>query len=268
MIKDSSRYPDLPSTQTTQAENNAPGRYDSTDNGKVEENIFPVTKIIDGDTLIVSNSYSVRMIGINAPEKGMYFYEEAKQNLEILILNREVRLESDISDKDKYGRLLRYVFDGDYFINYEMVKFGFANAYDYEPDTRYSDLLKEAEEYAKKNEKGIWKKVDIKDIEIKINYNPQGSDEDFLNSEWVKIINKGKSSINLKGWSIKDMATNIYIFDNAVLYPESSIFIFTGSGIDEPGKLYWNADRPVWNNDHDTLYLRNSSGILVEYFSY
>jgi endonuclease YncB( thermonuclease family) len=269
IIKDSSGYADLPSTQTTRAENNnTPGCYGSADNREVEENTFYVTKIIDGDTLIINSNHPVRMIGINAPEKGMYFYEEAKQNLEILILNREVRLERDISDRDKYGRLLRYIFDGDYFINYEMVKFGFANAYDYKPDTRYSDLLKEAEEYAKKNEKGIWKRADIKGIEININYNPQGNDKDFLNGEWVEIINKGKSSINLKGWSIKDMGTNIYIFDNVVLHPESSIFIFTGSGIDEPGKLYWNADRPVWNNDHDTLYLRNSSGILVEYFSY
>lgn len=267
MIRDSSKDPGTGLTRTTLTENNTSDSHiEAGDIGTGKT--FLVTNIIDGDTFIINNNYSVRMIGINAPEKEMYFYEEAKQNLEILIMDKEVLLESDISDKDKYGRLLRYVFDGDYFINYEMVKFGFANAYDYEPDTKYSDLLKEAEEYARINEKGVWEKIDIEEIEIKINYDPKGSDEDYLNSEWVEIINNGKSRINLKGWSIKDMATNIYVFDNIILYPESSIFIFTGNGNDEPGKLYWNADRPVWNNDHDTLYLRNSSGILVEYLSY
>ena len=250
-------------------EDNASVSHDNSyDDYKVRENIFSVTHIIDGDTIIVDDKYPVRMIGINAPEKGMYFYEEAKQNLEVLISGKKVRLESDITDRDKYGRLLRYVFDGDYFINYEMVKFGFANSYDYKPDTRYSDLLKEAEEYAKTNEKGIWEKIDIRDIKIKINYNSEGKDEDNLNGEWIEIINIGSEKISLKGWSIKDMATNIYIFDNVILYPESRIFLFTGIGVDDGEKLYWNAGRPVWNNDHDTLYLRNSSGILVEYLSY
>ncbi|MDD3521024.1 MAG: lamin tail domain-containing protein [Actinomycetota bacterium] len=233
-----------------------------------KENVFLVTNVIDGDTIIVNDNYSVRMIGINAPEKGMYFYEEAKQNLEILILNNEVCLESDITDKDKYGRLLRYVFDGNYFINYEMVKFGFANAYDYKPDTKYSELLNEAEEYAKINEKGIWERIDMEDIGIKINYDSEGKDEDYLNGEWVEIVNKGNKSIKLEDWSIKDMGTNIYVFDNVILYPGSSIFLFTGKGIDDNEKLYWDAERPVWNNDHDALYLRNSSGILVKYLSY
>jgi len=227
-----------------------------------------VTSIIDGDTFIINDKYPVRMIGINAPEKGMYFYEEAKQNLEILILGKYVILETDVSNKDKYGRLLRYVFENEYFINYEMVKFGFANAYDYEPDTKYSKLFKEAEEYARANNSGVWEKKDLSFLEVKINYDADGKDEENLNDEWVQLMNKGDEVISFKNWSIKDSATNIYIFKDFKLYPDDSVFLFTGYGVDSSGKIYWNSSRPIWNNNHDTLYLRDSSGILVEYLNY
>jgi len=227
-----------------------------------------VTSVIDGDTFIIDEKYPVRMIGINAPEKGMYFYEEAKQNLEILILDKNVLLETDVNDKDKYGRLLRYVFEDNYFINYEMVKFGFANAYDYEPDTKYSKLFKEAEEYARINKKGIWEKKDMDFLEIKIKYDAEGKDGENLNGEWVQLVNNGNEIIYFKNWSIKDSATNIYIFKDFKLSSGSNVFLFTGSGIDSSESLYWNSSSPVWNNDHDTLYLRDSSGILVEYINY
>lgn len=233
-----------------------------------QKTLYLVTRVIDGDTIIVENKSSVRLIGINAPETGMYFFEEAKQYLEFLVDNKKVYFESDITDKDKYGRLLRYVFDENFFINYEMVKSGFANAFDYKPDSKYSDLLKQAEKYAKENQKGIWERASVEGIEVKINYDAKGKDELNLNGEWVEIINKGTDKIKLNGWTVKDLATNIYTFKDIILYPKTRIFLFTGKGEDKDNKLYWKSDRPIWNNDHDTLYLRNNKGKLVAYISY
>ena len=52
----------------------------------------------------------------------MYFYQEAKEVLEIMVLGKEITLEADISDRDMYGRMLRYIFLEDLFVNLEMVK--------------------------------------------------------------------------------------------------------------------------------------------------
>ena len=78
-----------------------------------------VTGIIDGDTIVVENE-SVRLIGINSPERGEDFYEEAKKFLEDLILGEEVELE--INGKDKYYRLLAYVYFGNENVNIELVE--------------------------------------------------------------------------------------------------------------------------------------------------
>lgn len=69
-----------------------------------------VTKIIDGDTFELNNGDIIRLICIDAPELGKPGYNEAKDYLSKLILNKEVRLVSDIDDKDNYKRLLRYVY--------------------------------------------------------------------------------------------------------------------------------------------------------------
>ena len=69
-----------------------------------------VTKIIDGDTIIVEGGFNVRLLGIDTDERGYPCYEEASQRLEELILNKKARLEKDITDVDQYKRCLRYIF--------------------------------------------------------------------------------------------------------------------------------------------------------------
>ena len=68
-----------------------------------------VLRIIDGDTIEIENKTSVRLLGINTPEKGEKYYLEAKGFLEDLILNKTIELEAGREDKDKYQRALRYV---------------------------------------------------------------------------------------------------------------------------------------------------------------
>lgn len=101
------------------------------------ENLALVTFVVDGDTVEIESGERVRLIGIDAPERGDSYYSESKVQLEKLVLNKQVRLEKDVSQADRYGRLLRYVFVGDLFVNLEMVKKGYALAYTYPPDVKY-----------------------------------------------------------------------------------------------------------------------------------
>jgi micrococcal nuclease len=125
---------------------------------KDDEDIF-VKEVIDGDTIIISTGQSVRLIGINTPETDMAFFEEAKQYLKYLVRRKQVVLEKDVSDIDQYGRLLRYVYRGDTFINLEMVRSGFANSYTYPPDVKYESLFLKAERDARDSKQRIMEKI-------------------------------------------------------------------------------------------------------------
>ena len=116
-----------------------------------------VVKVIDGDTIVIEGGYHVRYIGVDSPETDELYYSEAKQMNADLIAGKKVRLESDITDKDKYGRLLRYVYVGDTFINAEMVRQGCAWSIAYPPDVKYQVYLEAMEKEARQLKRGVWK---------------------------------------------------------------------------------------------------------------
>jgi micrococcal nuclease len=110
-----------------------------------------VTKIVDGDTVIIEGGDSVRLLGMDTDERGYPCYSEASKRLEGLILGKEVYLEHEGEDKDQYGRLLRYIFLDDENINLIMVKEGLAVARFDADNTRYKDDFVSAEKYAMEN---------------------------------------------------------------------------------------------------------------------
>jgi micrococcal nuclease len=116
-----------------------------------------VVEVIDGDTIVVEGGYHVRYIGIDSPETDEFYYSEAKQMNADLIAGKKVRLESDITDKDKYGRLLRYVYVDDIFINAEMVRQGCAWSIAYPPDVKYQVYFEAMEKEARQLKRGVWK---------------------------------------------------------------------------------------------------------------
>lgn len=121
---------------------------------------FTVIKIVDGDTLDLSNSERVRLIGINTPERGEECYKEATEKLKEIALWREVELEKDVSEKDRYGRSLYYIYADGNFINLQMVRLGYALAYEYPPDVKYAAEIKDAENRAKVEKIGcLWKEA-------------------------------------------------------------------------------------------------------------
>jgi len=115
-----------------------------------------VTGIIDGDTIEIEGGESVRYIGINAPEMGEPYYQEATQANRNLVEGKRVRLEKDIEDKDEYGRLLRYVWVYHTMVNAELVRLGYAYSYSYRPNTRYQEYILQVEKEAREQERGLW----------------------------------------------------------------------------------------------------------------
>ncbi|MGH8923840.1 MAG: thermonuclease family protein, partial [Acidimicrobiia bacterium] len=98
----------------------------------------------------------VRLIGIDAPEDGSLLDQKATAFLEGLALEEEVRLLIDVNDRDRLGRLLRYVYVDDVFVNEEMVRAGMAIAKRYEPDTAMASILKAAQSGAEQASLGLF----------------------------------------------------------------------------------------------------------------
>jgi len=128
---------------------------------KVEDFIL-VTKIIDGDTLMVKindKETAVRLIGIDTPESGQCFGKEATDRAKELMENKKVKLDVDETqdDKDKYGRLLRYIYleDGT-FINKKLIEDGVAKEYTYKIAYKFQTEFKSDQKVAEEKKIGIW----------------------------------------------------------------------------------------------------------------
>jgi micrococcal nuclease len=133
-----------------------------------EGDLFDVVGVVDGDTIKVSIGATVetlRLIGIDTPETKdprkpvQCFGEEATRKATELLTGKRVRLEADTSqgERDKYGRLLRYVWREDgLFFNEWMIRNGYAFEYTYNTPYQYQASFKEAQRYASENNLGLW----------------------------------------------------------------------------------------------------------------
>ena len=119
-----------------------------------------VTRIIDGDNVELSTGKSVRLYGINCPEKNKPLSQESIDLTTKLALNQQIRIEYQPNyKKDRWDRVLGYVFIGDTHLNEELVKYGFCEVVIYEKRAKliYQDELQQAEEQAKQEKLGKWK---------------------------------------------------------------------------------------------------------------
>ena len=130
-----------------------------------------VTRVVDGDTIWVNingTEYKVRYIGIDTPETVdprkpvQCFGKEASIKNTELVFGKIVRLEKDVSDKDMYGRLLRYVWVVDVasstevMVNAELIRLGYAQVSTYPPDVKYQKYLLSLQEEARADNLGLW----------------------------------------------------------------------------------------------------------------
>jgi len=134
-----------------------------------------VKRVVDGDTVELDNGDKVRYIGVNTPEsvdprkKVQCFGKEASSFNKELVEGKTVWLEKDVSDKDRYGRLLRVVYlenpretTAPLMVNEELVAKGFAGVYTVPPDVKYKDRFLAAQKIAAENKFGLWKSCPVK----------------------------------------------------------------------------------------------------------
>ena len=115
-----------------------------------------VSRVIDGDTVELLDGRRVRYLGIDTPEIGERYYEEASDRNRELVGGKTVELQCGNRDEDVYGRLLRYVYIEGVFVNAELVAEGYARAYIFDHEERYSRVLLQLEQYANLKKQGIW----------------------------------------------------------------------------------------------------------------
>ncbi|MEA3248591.1 MAG: thermonuclease family protein [Nanoarchaeota archaeon] len=198
-----------------------------------------VARVIDGDTLELTNGQKVRLKGINTLEKSMPFNQEATEFVKQLVENKSISVENH--GIDKYGRTLAYISIKEKNINEEILKEGLGTLYYYEKDDHYEEL-KQAEEFARLNNKGLWKKSPnancLKLIQLKYQEEPtRCSDDELLVLEnlcdEMRII-------------IKDDATHIY---------KETI----------PQGIFTKKFSCIWNDAGDSLYVYDEKGLLIFY---
>jgi hypothetical protein len=187
------------------------------------------------------------MLGINTPEKDEPDYELGKNYLP-QFLGKQIKIERTIEDKDKYTRLLRYVFYQDVLLNEEILKNGWAHFYAYNDD-KYDSRLLNAEENARNSNLGIWEKS--KDVcahcilLVKLNEKDPG--------EYVLLKNNCDFDCNLNRWFVKDDASNKRILNFTIGAKKEYKIDYAGR---------------VWNDAGDSFYLRDASGKLVLFYRY
>lgn len=115
-----------------------------------------VSCVIDGDTIELADGRRVRYLGIDTPELGEPYSNQALAKNRHLVEGKVVELQIGKRDQDEYGRLLRYVYVDGVFVNAELVAQGYAKAYIFDPDERFSQVLVQLEQYAKMRKCGLW----------------------------------------------------------------------------------------------------------------
>ena len=228
-----------------------------------------VAFVMDGDTMELADGRQVRYVGVNTPENGQPYAADAKALNESLVAGQAVWLETDVQENDVYGRLLAYVWVGDTFVNLELVRQGYANAYTVPPNVRHTDIFVQAEQDARKAGRGMWVLTDVSVRITALHYDGPGSDRVAPNGEWVELTNEGDTAVDMDGYTLRDAGLHTYTFGSVVLAPGATVHVYSGRGTDTPTELYWGlAGEEVWHNDGNTAYLRDPAGAFVDCFSY
>jgi len=245
-----------------------------------------VTEVVDGDTIEVtidSQAFAVRYIGIDTPEPGDPGGVEAKAKNSELVSDQVVTLGRDVSETDRFDRLLRYVYLSDgTFVNAELVRSGYARAKAYQPDVKCQVLLEQIQGEAQVSGLGLWAQPaatimpigSVTAIQVVVDpacsqFNAPGDDNNNKNEEYACFTNQGAESVNMAGWMLKDSYGWSFTFPDFSLGVGASVRVRTGCGTNTQGDLYWcRNETAVWNNGGDCVYLLNGEGEKVSEYCY
>ena len=226
-----------------------------------------VTEVIDGDTFYLGNGDKIRMLGINTPESGKPYSQEATEFLTSMLMGKEVTLVNDSKndDSDSYGRLLSHVYINDTLVNYEIIKVGLAFWYPYTSGTDMDEMYEEAQHYASNNTLGLWTESSYNLTIDYIEYDPEGEEAD---GEYLVLTNQENYNISLVGWYLQDEAAQTAYEFNFTIMNNTSIRIYTGLGTDNETTLFWGWHQGIWNNSGDFAIIQDQNGYMVDNYRY
>jgi endonuclease YncB( thermonuclease family) len=221
----------------------------------IEINLSPlkekvnISRIIDGDTIELSDGRKIRLSNVNSPEKGDNGY-----NISVDYLKKfeGEEAEIEIMGIDRYGRNLARIYGPEY-INLELIKSGFSLKF--LVDKSELEIFNNAERDAIDRERGIWKKSP--------HFNCLDVDIDFI-EEVIEILNKC-DLINIGEWVLRDESRKNYKFKERKI---GKLTFHTWKGNDNSSDVFWNFEDNVWNNDRDSLYIFDENWRIVYYESY
>jgi len=215
---------------------------------KNNREIVIVARVIDGDTLVLEDGRTVRLLNINAPEKDTPISKQATLYLKNYT-GKEIEIES--AGLEKYGRTLARLYAPNY-LNLDIAQKGLASKF-LVNENELKEFSK-AEENAINNELGIWKNSKYSNC-------IQTSVDKIKEIALIKNICK---PIDISGWILKDESRKQYKFTNTL---NNALSLHSGAGNDNSTDVYWKEGN-IWNNDRDTLYLFDSENSLVSFYSY
>jgi Staphylococcal nuclease homologue/Lamin Tail Domain len=221
-----------------------------------------VINVVDGDTIEVQLSdgttTTVRYIGIDAAERGLPFFEAARQANSDLVFQKEVILVKDQSETDPYNRLLRYVVVGEVFVNQALADEGMAKAINYPPDEACKESFLSAEEIARQAFQGIWAATPTP--------NPSSGLVVILavnkREEWVDIQNTGSYEVDLAGWNLVSERGRQECPLSGILKAADTLRVWAMTAQGDGYSCGYTS--PIWNNSElDPAVLYNAQGIEV-----
>jgi micrococcal nuclease len=255
------------------------------------------TNIVSGDIIDVNIDgalYRVRYIGMDTPEWGDPYFEEARNYNAQLVAGQTVRLVKDVSDMDRFGRLLRYVYlPNGTFVNGELVRQGYALTETYPPDLSHSATFASLEQEAQEAGRGIWgvqaatpaespspteprptaeptstPKIVPGDIEI-IDIHYDGSVGEDECDEYAEVTNFSRSPVSIEGWRLNagDLR-QVFVFPDFDLQPGQSCRVYTNEVHQQTCGFSFGLGHEIWDNGGECGHLYDSAGNEVSRYCY
>lgn len=231
-----------------------------------------LTRVVDGDSLEVDldgSTEEVRLLGVNAPERGDCRAEEARLALQGMLRDRRLSLSE--WGRDQYGRMLAYLVADGELVNRRLLADGWAIAVSGEHPLLEPFL--QAEEAAYATRTGLWAAdacgPEASQVAVVIEHlepDPPGRDEDPAAGEYLRLVNQGTEAADLSGWVVRDESSvHRYRFPTGtMLAPGAVVVVRSVCGAAE----HCFGGEAVWSNGGDTALLLDSRGNIVHRLRY
>lgn len=222
-----------------------------------------VTRVIDGDTIVVGSGRTVRMIGIDAPEMSYddqpneRYASESSDFLRALIEKKKVELQFDTDTEDAYGRTLAYVhLEDGRDVQEPMLREGYAKAYVRFPFERL-EPYQSFEEEARSQNKGMWGESiegnpSLPLLVTEVYPSPLAGE-----LEWIELYNPNETSVSLKSWVLDDRkggGSKAWTFPaDRMISNKEYVQIFTqdiGLKLNDDGDEVWLMSPDGLHDDH------------------